>query len=74
MDCVYSPAVAVVIALTWGAVLSITVMLRLWKSVNVFDATDNAFSRERISDSLDEQIQRRYVSSAAPQNWSMQVK
>lgn len=70
----YSPGVADVIALTSAAVLSMTVMFRLWKSDNWSAALDRARSRDWISDSFDEHIQRRYASFAVLQNWSMHVK
>ena len=74
VDCLYSPAEADNIAETSFAVLSITDKFRFLKSASWSDAWDNARSRALTSGNLDEHIQRRYVSLAVLQNWSIQVK
>lgn len=67
-DAIDSPVVALTMALTSAADLSITPMLKSLKSCNWVAVSDNKFSRDLIWLSLDEHTHLRYVSFCVAQN------
>ena len=68
-----SPTVAVYIAFTSAAVLSTAFKLLSSNRISNVFASSRAFSVSRNSVNLELQKQRRYVSFALAQNWSMHV-